>query len=81
MLYNKLPQNLMVKQFIVLNIYYLRVSMGLVFWSTLAGKFYLGVTHEVADKMSAGVTVIWRLAWGKRIPFQGSSLTQLASWC
>lgn len=32
--------------------------MGLVFWSSLAGKFCLRVTYEVAVKMSAGGTVI-----------------------
>lgn len=32
--------------------------MGLLVWSGLAGKFYLGVNHEVAVKMSAGDIVL-----------------------
>lgn len=32
--------------------------MGLVFQSGLAGKFYLGVTHEDTVKTSARATVI-----------------------
>lgn len=32
--------------------------MDLLFWSGLAGKFYLGVNHEVSVKMSAGDIVI-----------------------
>lgn len=55
MLYNKLPPKLTgLKQFLVLNIYYLRVSMDLVSQSDVDGKFCLGVTHEVAVKISAG---------------------------
>ena len=52
--------------------------MGLLVWSGLAGKFYLGVNHEVAVKMSAGDTVFLRLDWDRRIPFQANSLLWLA---
>lgn len=51
--------------------------MGLFFWSGSAGKFYLGVNHEVAVKMSAGDIVI-RSYLGQRIPFQANSLLWLA---
>lgn len=54
----KYPKLTGLKQFVVLNIYYLRVSMDLVSQSDLDGKFCLGVTHEVAVKISAGATVI-----------------------
>ena len=49
--------------------------MGLGFRSSLAGCFWLRVSHEVAVKMSVRATVIWRLKWGSQIYFQDGWLT------
>lgn len=47
----------------------------------LAGKFCLEVTHEDSVKRSAGAIVMWKLDWGKRIPFHSGSFTWLTNWC
>lgn len=44
---------------------------------SLAGCFWLRVSHEAAVRLSAGTAIIWRLDWGWRACCPGVSLTGL----
>lgn len=45
--------------------------------SSLAAWFWVGATHEIADKMLAGAAIICRHDWDWEICFQGGPLTWL----
>lgn len=47
-----------------------KVSEGQKSGSSLAGWFWLGISHEVSVELLAGAAVSWRLVWGWKIHFK-----------
>lgn len=69
LLHNKLPQ---VDQLNKANIIS-HSFWGSRIWSSLAGLFRRGVSHEVVVKLWTGTSIIWKLKWDCRIHFQALS--------